>query len=106
MCVCVCLFKVSWVNANLKKQNENDEFKETSMNAFMIGNNIAFMRKVSAITDKWDKIYSQRAIVHRFVGEGTESGEFPEVREDLGFLEKDYLDIQTDYTYSDSDDYY
>ena len=38
-------------------------------------------------------MYSQRAYVHWYIGEGMEEGEFFEAREDLGFLEKDYLDV-------------
>ena len=56
------------------------------------------------ISKKYDLLYSQRAYVHWYVGWGMEEGEFAEAREDLGFLEKDYLDILTMQDYDDSDD--
>jgi len=82
-----------------------DDMATAARTAVMIGNNIAVNRVFSErLSKKYDMMYSQRAYVHWYVGEGMEEGEFSEAREDLGFLEKDYLDVVTEQASDDEDE--
>jgi len=84
---------------------EHDETAFLDRNVTMIGNNTAISRTFSErLSKKYDLLYSQRAFVHWFVGEGCESGEFAEQREDLGFLEMDYLDVLSEQATDESTD--
>merc|ERR1719166_397471 len=82
-----------------------DVVKYSDKTCAMIGNNVAVNRVFTErLSKKYDMMYSQRAYVHWYVGEGMEEGEFSEAREDLGFLEKDYLDVITEQASDEGDD--
>jgi tubulin alpha len=44
---------------------------------------------------KFDKLYAPRAFVHWYIGEGLESGEFNECRENVLDIYKDYEEVST-----------
>jgi hypothetical protein len=70
----------------------------------MISNSTAIAELFSRIDNKFDLMYSKRAFVHWYVGEGMEEGEFAEARETMAYLEKDYEEVGIE-TAMGEDDY-
>jgi len=95
---CPTGFKISLIDT-LPSVLVDDGMQPTERTGAMIGNNIAIARPFeSRICKKHDLLYSQRAYVHWYVGEGMEEGEFSEARESLQMLLNDYQDMLRQHT--------
>ncbi|KAI8871959.1 tubulin C-terminal domain-like protein, partial [Ramicandelaber brevisporus] len=71
----------------------------------MLSNTTAIAKAFSNLNHKFDLMYSKRAFVHWFVGEGMEEGEFSEAREDLAALEQDYVELGSETPVDAPEDY-
>lgn len=68
-----------------------------------VTNSCSVREIVKNICNKFDMMFEKRAYIHWFLDEGMEEGEFIEARENLGFLDRDYIDVTAEQIGSDED---
>lgn len=81
----------------------NGDLAKVDRAVCMLSNTTAIAEAWSRLDHKFDLMFSKRAFVHWFVGEGLEEGEMSEARENLAALENDYSEVASDTVYEDEE---
>ena len=71
------------------------DWQQSETSTLLLENTSLIVDCYERVATEWDELYSKRAFIHWYVGEGLESGEMSERREDIAALVRDYREMSS-----------